>query len=201
MAVKRFAEENNKYMSDSYDSSKPCSFIVYLDANNFYGWSMSQELPTHGFEWMNDEELENWKKTSCILEVDLECSDKFHDLHSDFPLAPEQAKVNKVNKLIPNLNRKKRYVVNYQNLKQYEELGLRITKIHRGIKFEESKWLKKYIDTNTELRMKATNECEKDLFKLMNNSLSGKTIENVKNRVAVSLITDEEKAKKTGWKT
>jgi len=170
---------------------------VYLDANNLYGWSMSQQLPTHGFEWMNDEELENWKKTPCILEVDLERSDEFHDLHSDFPLAPEQVKVNKVNKLIPNLNGKKRYVVYYQNLKQYEELGLGITKIHRGIKFEESKWLKKYIDTNTELRMKATNEYEKDLFKLMN----GKTIENVENRVDVSLITDEEKAKKTGCKT
>ena len=196
MAVKRFAQANNKYMGDSYDSSKPSSFIIYLDENNLYGWSMSQELPTHGFEWMNDEELENWKNTPCILEVDLEYSDEFHDLHNDFPLAPEQVNVNKVNKLIPNLNGKKSYVIYYKNLMQYEKLGLRIAKIHRGIKFEESRWLKKYIDKNTKLRRKATNECEKDLFKLMNNIVFGKTIENVENRVDISLITSEEKAKR-----
>jgi len=140
VAVKRFAQANNKHIGDSYDSSKPSSFITYLDANNLYGWAMSQELPTHRFEWMNDEELENWKNTPCILEVDLDCPDKLHDLHGDFPLAPEQVKVNKVNKLIPYLNGKKRYAVYYKNLKQYEELGLSITKIYRGIKFEESRW-------------------------------------------------------------
>ena len=106
MSVKRFAQANNKYTSDSYDSSKPSSFIIYLDANNLYGWAMSQELPIHGFEWMNDEELENWKNTPCILEVDLECPDKLYDLHSGFSLAPQQVKVNKVNKIYTKLERK-----------------------------------------------------------------------------------------------
>ena len=201
-ASKRLAQANNKYMGDSYDSSKPSSFIIYLDANNLYGWAMSQELPTHGFKWMGDEELENenWRNIPCILEVDLEYHENLHDLHNDYPLAAEQVKVNKVNKLIPRLNGKNKYVVYYKNLKLYEELGLKITMIHRGIKFKESKWLKKYIDKNTELRMKATNKSETDLFKLMNNIVFGKTIENVENRVDVRLLTEEEKAKKLAAK-
>ena len=82
----------------------------------------------------------------CILEVDLEYPAKFHDLHNDYPVALEQVEVNKVNKLIPNLNEKKKYVVHYENPKLYERLGLEITKIHRGVLFEESDWLKQYID-------------------------------------------------------
>ena len=125
---------------------------------------MSKYLPTHGFKWMEEDERNNWKKYSCILEVDLEYPKSLHDLHNDYPLAPEQVEVNKIKKLIPNLGDKKKYVIHYENLKQYLNLGLKLTHIHRGIKFEESPWLKNYIDINTNSRTNAKNDFEKDFL-------------------------------------
>ena len=161
---------------------------------------MSKPLPTHGFKWMKVSELETWENHSCILEVDLEYPRSLHDLHSDYPLAPEQIEVNKVGKLITNLWNKKKYVIHYENLKQYLSLGLKLTHIHRGIKFEESQWLKKYIALNTELRTAAENEFEKDFFKLMNNSVFGKTMENIRNRVDIKLVNNEKQAEKLSAK-
>ena len=83
---------------------------------------MSKPLPTREFKWMNEEELEDWRSFSCILEVDLEYPDRLHYLHNGYPLAPERVTVNKVDKLIPNLRNKKKYVVHYENLKLYERL-------------------------------------------------------------------------------
>ena len=105
-----------------------------------------------------------------------------------------------VSKLIPNLNDKENYVIHYENLKLYERLGLRITKIHRGTKFEESAWLKSYIDLNTSLRTHATNAFGKDFFKLMVNSVFGKTMENIENHVDVRLVTNEKEAIKLAAK-
>ena len=164
---------------------------MYLDAKKLYGWAMSKPLPTHGFKWMEVGKLETWENHLCILEVDLEYPKSLHDLHSDYPLAPEQIEVNKVLKLIPNLGDKKKYILHYENLKQYLSLGLKLTDIHRGIKFKESQWLKKYIALNTELRTAGTNEFEKDFFKLMNTSLFGKTMENIRNRVDIKLANDK----------
>ncbi|XP_065641176.1 uncharacterized protein LOC136073505 [Hydra vulgaris] len=188
----RLGVANNKYM-ENYDKSKESTYIQYLDANNLYGWAMSKPLPTHGFKWMNEKEIENWKSTSCILEVDLGYPEHLHDLHNDYPLAPERLKINKVEKLVSNINHKKNYIIHYENLKLYERLGLKLTKIHRGIKFEESAWLSKYIKLNTDLITKATNDFEKNFFKLMNNSVFGKTMENIENRVDVRLVTKEKK--------
>ena len=139
---------------------------MYLDANNLYSWAMSEPLPTKGFKWMTEDELKDLKSHSCILEVDLEYPEELHDLHNEYPLAPERLTVNKVEKLIPSLNNKTSYVLHYENLKLYESLGMKVTKIHRGIKFEESPWLKSYMDMNTSLRAKARNEFETDFFKL-----------------------------------
>ena len=161
---------------------------------------MSKPLPTHGFKWMEVSELETWENHSCILEVDLEHPKSLHDLHSDYPLAREQIEVNKVLKLIPNLGKKKKYILHYENLIQYLSLGLKLTHIHRGIKFEESQWLKKYIDLNTNLRTVAKNEFEKDFFKLMNNSVFGKTMENIRDRVDIKLVNNEKQAKKLSAK-
>ena len=168
MISNRYGKSNNKYMDTKYDSSKPSTYITYLDASNLYGWAMSKPLPIHNFEWMESSELENWRNHSCILEVDLEYPRNLHDSHSDYPLAPVQVKVNKVKKLIPNLGDRERYILHHENLKQYHSLGLTLTKIQSGIKFEESRWLQKYIAHNTDRRTSAANEFEKDFFKLMN---------------------------------
>ena len=173
---------------------------------------MTQDLPINGFRWISNKEFNLAKLPEgkgLILEVDLEYPKELHDMHNDFPLAPEKMeirnhmlsdyckqfnlKVEGVTKLIPNLQPKKNYVLHYKNLKQYIELGLKVTKVHRVLEFNQSPWLKKYIDFNTEKRKVAKSEFEKNFFKLMNNSVFGKTIENLRKRVNVSLITNPKK--------
>ena len=154
-------------MGTVFDPAEESKFISYLDANNLYGWAMSKQLPTSGFKWMTDNKLDDWKHLSCFLEVDLEYPEDLHSLHNEYPLAPERIRFKNVEKLIPSLNNKTIYVVHYENLKLYESLGLNITKIHRGIKFEESAWLEEYITLNTKLRIEATqseNSFEVDFF-------------------------------------
>ena len=116
----RHAKANNEYMGTEFDPTKKSKFISYLDANNLYGWAMSKQLSTSGFEWMTDDELDDWKHLSCFLEVDLEYPEELHDLHNDYPLASERVKIGNIEKLIPNLNNKTNYVVHYENLKLYE---------------------------------------------------------------------------------
>ena len=141
----RYAEANNIYMGDLYDPKKENSHIIYFDANNLYGFIMMQELPYCGFEWMTEEELENWKEIPCAIEVDLEYPKELHDAHNDLPLCPESKEIkNNIKKLIPNLNDKEKYVIHYRTLLLCLNLGLKIKKILRGIKFEESDWLKSY---------------------------------------------------------
>ena len=198
MISNRYGKANNKYMGDKFNPSEPSKYLPYLDANNLYGYAMSMKLPTHGFKWMNKYELNLWEKYPCILEVDLEYPKELHDLHNDYPFAPERIMIgkNKVEKLIPNLRNKEKYVIHYKKLKQDLNSGLKLTNIHRGIKFEESEWLNPYIDMNSKLRAKATNKFEKDFFKLMNNSIFGKTMEDIRKRVNIILISNEDKAKK-----
>ena len=132
MRSNRYGKANNKYMGNKFNISEPSKYIQYLDANNLYGAAMSMNLPKHGFKWMNDKELPVWRKIPCIFEVDLEYPKELHDLHNDYPLAPERVMCkNNVEKLIPNLRDKKKYVVHYKNLSQYLDLGLRLTRIHR----------------------------------------------------------------------
>ena len=205
----RYGKANNKYMKD-FNKKEPSKYLMYLDANNLYGWAMSQKLPVHSFKWMTDKEIKNlfkvqvvqfWERTPCILEVDLEYPEDLHDLHNDYPLCPERVECDKgVKKLIPNLRNKNNYVVHYKTLMQYLNLGMELKKIHRGIKFVESDFLKPYIDKNTNLRTQAKNNFEKDFFKLMNNSVFGKTMENIRNRVNVKLVDAGEQFKKLAAK-
>ena len=161
---------------------------------------MSKKLPTHDFKWMNQVQLENWESFPCILEVDLEYPHELHDLHNDYPLAPDHLLMNGVEKLIPNLHDKKKYVVHYEALKLYVKYGLKITKIHRGITFQESDWMKEYIDMNTKLRIKSKNNFESDFFKLMNNSVFEKTIENIRKRTDIKLATTVSQVEKCIYK-
>ncbi|XP_068757536.1 uncharacterized protein [Montipora capricornis] len=223
----RYAKSNNKYMK-TYDEKAPSKYIMYLDANNLYGWAMSQYLPTGGFKWMTENQIDKIdlakytedSNKGLILEVDLAYPEELHDLHNDYPLGPEKIKVNKdmlsnycqeiankfnvstglVHKLIPTLSNKEKYVLHYRNLQLYTDLGLKITKFHRVLEFNHSAWLKQYIDFNTEKRNNAKNDIEKDFLKLMNNRLFGKTMENIRKRVDVRLVTDENKLSKMAAK-
>ena len=202
----RYGEANNKYMRKGFNKNKPSKYLMYLDANNLYGCAMSEKLPTHGFKWLLDREigklfnnqvLQVWEKIPCILEVDLEYPENLHDLHNDYPFCPERVECkNGVKKLIPNLRDKTKYIIHYKNLIQCLRAGMKLKKIHRGIKFVESEWMKSYIDKNTNLRAMAKNNFEKDFFKLMNNSVFGKTMENLRNRVDVRLVNTKEKLRK-----
>ena len=223
----RYGKANNKYMKE-YDEKAPSKYIMYLDANNLYGWAMSQYLPTGGFRWMSEKQINNLdlakykenSKKGLILEVDLEYPKELHNLHNDYPLAAERVCITKdmlseycnkiaakynistglVSKLVPTLKNKEKYVLHYRNLQLYRDLGLKINKVHRVLEFNQSPWLKQYIDFNTNKRKNAKNAFEKDFFKLMNNSVFGKMMENLRKRVDVRLVTDEKKLTKLASK-
>ena len=164
MISNRFGKANNKYMGEKYDPRSSSKYLAYLDANNLYGWAMMKPLPVGDFKWMDEKELKHWEDIPCILEVDLEYPRDLHDLHNDYPLAPERLKINNVEKLIPNLWGKKKYIAHHENLKLYLELGLKVKKIHRAIKFRENAWMRSYIELNTDLRTKGKKMIWKKIF-------------------------------------
>ena len=209
MISTRYARADNPSFPSTYDDKLPRQDLIYLDANNLYGYAMSQFLPTHGFRLLSSDEitaleLELDSEDGYIYEVDLHYPAKLHNRHDDYPLAPESLVIDREmysptqqsvqsipeKKLTPNLRDKTRYVVHYRNLKLYVQLGLAITKVHRVLTFKQSPWLKAYIDFNTHHRSLSDNGFLRDFFILMNNSVSGKTQENLRKRVQVDLITD-----------
>ena len=141
-------------------------FLMYWDANNLYGWAMNQHLPYCDFNFLTKKEVSKFCLNSIsekspveyILEVDLEYCKNIHDIHSDYPLAPEKLvvifankygiQVGGVSKLVPNLGDKIKYVVHYKNLQDYLSLGMKLIKVHRILKFKQSNWLKEYIEFN-----------------------------------------------------
>ncbi|KAJ4437396.1 hypothetical protein ANN_17540 [Periplaneta americana] len=203
--VTRHAVANDP-KSETFDNSKSPSSIYYVDANNLYGFAMSQKLPYGGFEWLSDEEINNFdlqainddSEIGYILEVDLEYPNHLFEKHRDLPFCAEFAKPpgGKHKKLLTTLHSKQHYVAHYKLLQQAVDNGLQIVKIHRVIKFKQSHWLKQYIDLNTEMRKNAKNNFEKDFFKLMNNAVFGKTMENVRKRPHFRLVSNDEKLKK-----
>ena len=204
-AVHRYAKANNEYMKN-YDKSIETSYIEYLDANNLYGAAMSEKLPINEFKWVNDisginkKFVKSYDKKNSdkgyILEVDVDHPSKLHKLHSDMPFLPERMKIDKTQKLVCNLRDKKKYVVHISTLKQALDHGLKLKKVHRVIEFNQEAWLKKHIDMNTELRKNASNDFEKYFFKLMNNAVFGKTMENVRKYRDIKLVKTDHKINK-----
>ena len=128
--------------------------------------------------------------------MDVKYLKRLHKLHSDLPFLSERMKIDKCNKLVCNLSNKKKYVKHINSLKQALNRGLKLKKIHRVIEFNKKEWLKPYIDMNTELRKAAKNDFEKGLFKLMNNSVFGKTMENIRKHRGIKLVTTDKKRSK-----
>ena len=171
--AKRHSKANNKYVK-CYDSGKESKYLTYLDANNLYIWAMSEYVPYSEFKWLNQKEISRFCLNSIeennsigyILEVNLKYPSELNSMHNDYPLAPEKVqisqymllknciniadeygiKIGAVNKLVSNLGNKNKYVVHYRNLQLYLSLGMKLTKVHRILKFKQSGWLKKYIE-------------------------------------------------------
>ena len=204
-SIHHYAKANNKYMKN-YNNKEESSYIQYLEANNLYGWAMSKKLAVNGFKWIetaepviNEDFIKNYDENNdkgYIFQVDVKYPKRLHELHSDLPFLPERMEKNKCKKLVCNLYNKKKYVAHINTLKQALNHGLKFKKIHRVIEFNQEAWLKPYIDMNTELRKLAKNDFEKDLFKLMNNSVFGKTMENIRKHRDIKLVTTDKKRSK-----
>ena len=218
MVSKRHAVTNNKYV-EGYNSLKSSSFILYLDANNLYGRAMQEYLPWKNFEWMSPHQLNydfiKWLEpegeVGCIIQCSLEYPVALHDYHSDYPLAPLKKSIpygmlspvarmicdkhklkrtTNVEKLLATIEDKDFYILHYRNLQLYVSLGLRVKKIHAGIIFKQGPIMKSYVDFNFEKRAQATNKFDTDFYKLLSNSLYGKTIENPEKRSKVKLCSE-----------
>ena len=193
MISKRYARANNKYLSN-YDPQQPSTYIMYLDCNSLYSTAMTHPLPVRGFKWVTEDVYKSNKeeKYGFVLEVDLEYGRHLHDDHNCFPLAPEKFN----HKLTPNLNNKQNYILHYKALELYLQLGLKVTKCHRVLQFEQEAWLKPYIEFNIQKRQQATSKFEINYFKALNNSFFGRTMLNKRKHINVQLVPENMLAKK-----
>ena len=203
-------------MGDRYIKSNENKKILYIDANNLYGHSMSEALPYDEIKFETDnvclEDILNTPDDSDIgyfLEVDLIYPGDIKEKTKNFPFAPMNKKINSNNfndymneikpdtyiqtkKLICDWSDKKNYLVHYRMLKFYMRHRMLVDKIHKILSFKQSKWLEKYINFNTQKRNKAKNDFEKDFYKLSNNAFYGKTMENVRNRLKIKFIKKDD---------
>ena len=182
---------------------------------------MSDPLPVRGFRWLNEQEISALDISSFdensnigyVFEVDFDVPDEVHDRHNDYPLAPENLTIDETmlspfqhqfpdnqkipsKKLAPNLRPKKNYVIHYRNLHFYLKQGLKLKKIHRVLSFVQEAWIARYIDFDIQMRMKSQSSFGKDFFKLINNSMFGKTMECLRNRISVEVVNDKKIALK-----
>ena len=218
----RYFKANNQFLP-GFNPEEASTFGLCLDANNLYGGVMQKELlPIGSFRFANEvsiSQILNMPQDSAIgyfAEVDLECPTDVHDNQRDYPLAPVKEIVQdvwlsdfqinlkeqynipeaKVPKLLQTLFDKKNYVVHYKLLQLYVQLGLRITKLHRVLQFNQERWLEPYITLNTNMRKNATNKFQQNYYKLMNNSVYGKTIESKRRQSSVEITRNAERAEK-----
>lgn len=222
MAVLRYAKANNPKLPD-YDKKIKESYIRYWDMNNLYGGSMVQPLPYENFEWGDIKKIDLYNDIY-TAEVDLEYPKELWEMHNDLPLAPENIEITKdmisdisksmidkrnnkkgdiidgrftkSRKLVGHFRTRYNYVVHHKALKYYLSMGLKVSKIHNVITYKEKPWLKAWIEKNTKYRALAKNDFEKDFYKLKNNAIFGKTMENVRGRTKAKFVTNKEQLKK-----
>ena len=158
---------NNKYMKN-YDKNIESSYLAYLDANNLYGWAVSQKLPVYGFEWVEKSRLSRFNKTfikkynensdiGYFLEVDIDYPKDLFNLHKEFPFLPERKKLINVKNLFV-VQKTKKICCSYKSFKTSIKSWINTKKVHRVIKFNQRAWLKPYVNMNTKRRIKANNE-------------------------------------------
>ena len=202
-------------MGDRYIKSDDNKKILYIDANNLYGHSMSQYLPFDEIKFDNNVTLEDIINTpddndiGYFVEVDLKYPDNIKEKTKKFPFAPVNKKINHDNyndymkeirpdtyvqtkKLICDWSDKKNYLIHYRMLKFYIRHGMVVERVHNIISFKQSRWLEKYISFNTQKRNQALNDFEKDFYKLLNNAFYGKTMENVRNRLKIKFFKKDD---------
>ena len=197
-AIHRYAKANNKYIKE-YDKSKEMSYRKYCDVNNLYCWAMLEKLQEDAFEWVehipgfNEEFIKIYNDESdkgYFLEVIIQYPEKLQDLHKYLPFLPERMKTEKVQKLVANLYDKNK-CYSHKKIKTSTNSCLVLKKVHRVIKFNQKAWLKQYVDMKTNLRKKAKNNFDKDFFKLVNNAVFAKTLENMTKQRDIKLVTAE----------
>ena len=202
-------------MGDRYIKSDENKKILYIDANNLYGHSMSEPLPYDEIKFDNTVTLADIINTpddsniGYFIEVDMTYPNNIKDKTKNFPFAPMNKKIIPDNfneymkeikpdtyiqtkKLICDWSDKKNFLIHYRMLKFYIRHGMIVDKIHNIISFRQSRWLEKYISFNTQKRNKAKNDFEKDFYKLLNNAFYGKTMENVRNRLKIKFIKKDD---------
>ncbi|XP_055930792.1 uncharacterized protein LOC129961025 [Argiope bruennichi] len=213
---KRYSKCNNPYVPETYNHNEPHKYIISVDVNNLYGFSMTANLPFSNFKWLNHEEIDKLDimsitpdaETGYIMEVDLDYPKNLRDMHDDFPLAVEHLNISyenlspyqkqaleknnfkfncKTKKLTPNLFNKRHYVTHYLNLQFYIKQGLKLKKVHRVMSFRQRDWLKSYVEFNTLKRKESKNEFDKSFFKLMINSFFGRSCMNVRKQIDVKI--------------
>ena len=199
--VQKYAVANNKYMK-SYDDTKDSYFIVYIDVNNLYGWTMCKKLPVDGFTWEEDlsiftsDFIKNYDENSdkgYLCRVDVTYPQEMRELHVDLPFLCNKMQVNEVDKLVADVYDNEGYAVHVLALKQALNHGLVLEKAYEVISFRQEAWLRPYIEMNTMLRAQAKNDFEEDYFKLKNNSAYGKTMENIRKHRDIYIVNNDKK--------
>lgn len=220
MISHRYSKAHNPLIDSNDTKMDHDKYIIYADINNLYGYAMSEHLPIGGFKWIDEKHFDDimgkivnfsphTSKVGWIVELDLAYPDDLHDDHNDLPLAPEKIKIDDSNlssyqirmregkaglskKLVPHFMPRNHYVVHFAALRYYIDNGMIPGKIHRILQFKQEPWLEPYIEMNTKLRQQSKSPFERDMYKLMNNAVYGKTMENLWNRHEVKICWTKE---------
>ena len=204
--VKKYSKSNNIFLNEKFDAQDESKYIYYLDANNLYGHAMCSPLPISNFRYVQPSEfsadsivnMSDDAEYGYLFDVTILYPDHLHDEHNQLPFLCETKTPpgSKVPKLLATLSNKENYVVHYTALKQALQNGLLIEEIHSVIEFKQEAWVKPYILKNTLARSLSETDIEKAFYKLMNNSLFGKTIENKRLYRDIKLVCNKLKLQK-----